>query len=65
MCITCVIMYNTIKINFFKYKRFQVGRCTYKNSGWSHLNEKIKKQQQKNQKNPRSPKTTAKLIKTT
>ena len=58
----------TIKINFFKYKRFQNGRCTYKNSGWSHLNEKIKKKKNNNKKtkkNPRSPKTTAKLIKTT
>ena len=45
----------TIKINFFKYKRFQDGRCMYKNSGWSHLNEKIEKQnktkqQKKNEK---------------
>ena len=31
----------TIKINFFRYKRFKDGRCTYKNNGSSHLNEKI------------------------
>ena len=55
----------TIKINFFKYKRFQDGRCMYKNSGWSHLNEKIEKQNKTKQKKTRSPKTTAKLIKTT
>ena len=28
----------TIKINLFKSKRFEDGRCTYKNTGSSHLN---------------------------
>ena len=27
----------TIKINLFEYKRFKHGRCTYKNTGSSHL----------------------------
>ena len=28
----------TVKINLFKSKRFKDGRCTYKNTGSSHLN---------------------------
>ena len=28
----------TIKINLFKSKKFEDGRCTYKNTGSSHLN---------------------------
>ena len=34
---TCVIMFLTIKINSVKYKKFRNGRCTYKNTGSSHL----------------------------
>ena len=37
-CNTCVIMFLPIKINSVKYKRFRDGRCTYKNTGSSHLN---------------------------
>ena len=43
----------TIKINFFKYKRFKDGRCTYKTTGSSHLNKAMK--QNKNNNNKKNP----------